>query len=67
MLHVLRVGLPVPVDGLGNRLSGIYYVDKVSHRFSFEGYKQQFTLLRNAYGDNLDDVLGLGSVLSGVL
>lgn len=65
--HVLRVGRPVPVDGLGHRLSGIYYVDRVSHRFSFEGYKQQFTLLRNAYGDNLDDVLGLGSVLSNVL
>jgi hypothetical protein len=65
--HVLRVGLPVPVDGLGSRLSGIYYVDKVSHSFTYEGYKQQFTLLRNAYGDNLDDVLGLGSVLSGVL
>ena len=65
--HVLHVGLPVPVDGLGDRLSGIYYVDKVSHNFSFEGYKQQFALLRNAYGDNLDDVLGLGSVLSGVL
>jgi len=64
--HVLRVGLPVPVDGLGSWLSGVYYVDAVTHRFAYEGYRQSFTLLRNAFGDNLDSVPG-SNVLSGVL
>jgi hypothetical protein len=54
------------VDGLGSWLSGTYYVDAVTHRFTFEGYRQSFVLLRNAFGDNLDSVLGAG-VLSGVL
>jgi phage protein D len=65
--HVLRVGLPVPVDGLGDWLSGIYYVDGVSHRFAAGGYRQRFALLRNAYGDNLDSVSGLAGALAGVL
>jgi hypothetical protein len=51
--HVLRVGELVPVDGVGDRLNGLYYVDTVSHRFSNEGYTQGFELLRNAYGDNV--------------
>lgn len=51
--HVLRVGLPVGVDGVGSWLGGTYYVDTVTHRFSPEGYRESFTLLRNAYGDNL--------------
>jgi hypothetical protein len=51
--HVLRVGEPVGVDGLGERYSGVYYVDEVSHRFDVNGYKASFKLLRNAYGDNL--------------
>lgn len=65
--HVLKAGLPVPVDGLGDWLSGVYYVDSVSHNFSPAGYKQRFRLLRNAYGDNLDSVAGLGSRIAGVL
>lgn len=65
--HVLRVGLPVPVDGLGDWLSGIYYVDRVAHRFSPAGYRQRFSLLRNAYGDNLDSVAGIAPALAGVL
>jgi len=51
--HVLRVGLPVGLDGVGDRHSGIYYVDRVTHVFDANGYRQQFTLLRNAVGDNL--------------
>lgn len=64
--HVLKVGQPVGVDGVGSWLGGTYYVDKVSHRFSAEGYRQRFTLLRNAYGDNLDALGGAG-VLAAVL
>jgi phage protein D len=63
--HVLRVGEPVGVDGVGDRYGGIYYVDTVKHQFNMEGYRQTFTLLRNAYGDNLGS--GAGSLLSGIL
>jgi phage protein D len=51
--HVLQVGATVPVDGVGERLNGLYYVDQVTHRFIPEGYRQSFRLLRNAYGDNV--------------
>jgi len=62
--HVLNVGLPVGVDGIGERYGGIYFVDQVRHQFSSEGYRQTFALLRNAYGDNLASSSGL---LAGVL
>lgn len=62
--HVLRVGLPVGVDGIGTTMQGIYYVDAVTHVFSVDGYRESFTLLRNAYGDNLE---AGASVLAGVL
>ena len=52
--HVLRVGEPVPLDGVGERYGGTFYVDSVNHRFNMEGYRQAFTLLRNAYGDDLE-------------
>lgn len=51
--HVLQVGKLVGVDGMGEHYGGIYYVDTVKHEFTMDGYKQTFTLLRNAYGDNL--------------
>ncbi len=57
--HVLRVGEPVGVDGIGDWLGGIYYVDKVDHVMDAGGYRQTFTLLRNAYGDNLESGGGL--------
>lgn len=63
--HVLRIGEPVGVDGVGERYGGIWFVDTVRHRFSSEGYRQSFKLLRNAYGDNLGS--GAGSILAGVL
>jgi len=62
--HVLRVGEPVGVDGTGEWLGGTYYVCRVSHRFTLDGYRQSFTLLRNAYGDNLEST---SSVLAGIL
>ncbi|MEM7584262.1 MAG: hypothetical protein AAF560_12815 [Acidobacteriota bacterium] len=66
--HVLRVGEPVPVDGTGEWLGGVYYVDRVSHHFSHDGYRQSFRLLRNAYGDNLGGgVLGGLSRLAAIL
>jgi hypothetical protein len=64
--HVLLPGLPVAVDGPGEWLGGVYYVDRVSHRFNLDGYRQQIKLLRNAYGDNLDAGPGVGR-LAGIL
>lgn len=58
--HVLLPGLPVGVDGLGSRLSGLYYVDGVTHTFNAQGYRQKFRLLRNAWGDTLDSLPGAG-------
>jgi hypothetical protein len=65
--HVLQCGLPVGVDGIGEWLAGVYYVDSVSHSFTPQGYRQHFKLLRNAFGDNLDSVSGMSSRLAGVM
>lgn len=62
--HVLLAGKPVPVDGLGDRFSGTYYVDSVTHTFNAQGYRQRFKLLRNAFGDNLS---GGGGLIGGVI
>jgi len=62
---VLRPGLPVGVDGVGDWLGGTYYVDHVSHDFSMDGYVQRIELIRNAYGDDLSG--GIGSALAGVI
>lgn len=51
--HVLKTGEPVGVDGVGERYGGTYYVDSVRHRFDTNGYQMTFSLLRNAYGDDL--------------
>jgi len=62
--HVLLSGQPVGVAGVGSQYSGRYYVDTVKHSFTPTGYRQNFTLLRNAFGDDLagggplDQVLG---------
>jgi phage protein D len=62
--HVLRVAEPVGVDGVGQKYSGTYYVDTATHKFDVEGYKVNFTLLRNAYGDDLSES---SNPLAGVL
>ena len=62
--HVLLVGEPVGVDGVGERYSGTYFVDSATHRFDVNGYKVTFRLLRNAYGDDLSES---SNPLAGVL
>lgn len=47
---ILRAKRPVNVRGAGRQFSGTYYVEKVLHRISDEGYTQKFTLRRNALG-----------------
>ncbi|MEK6210033.1 MAG: hypothetical protein AABM64_06625 [Pseudomonadota bacterium] len=56
--HVLLTHEVVPVDGAGDTYGGIYYVDEVQHRFSLEGYRQVFKLMRNATGEG--GVFGAG-------
>lgn len=47
---LLRAKRPVNVRGAGRQFSGTYYVEKVLHTISGEGYTQRFTLRRNALG-----------------
>lgn len=46
--YPLEAGTVVSVEGVGERNSGDYLVEHVVHRFSSVGYKQSFTLLRDA-------------------
>lgn len=48
--HVLLSHEVVVVDGVGETYGGRYYVDEVEHKFSMDGYRQTFKLLRNALG-----------------
>ncbi len=48
--NILRAKRPVNVRGVGRQFSGTYYVEKVLHRISDEGYTQKFSLRRNALG-----------------
>ncbi len=47
---ILRAKRPVNVRGAGRQFSGTYYVEKVLHTLTGEGYTQRFTLRRNALG-----------------
>ncbi len=47
---ILRAKRPVLVRGAGRQFSGTYYVERVLHTFSGDGYTQRFTLRRNALG-----------------
>ena len=45
---ILRARKPVAVRGVGRTLSGTYFVERVLHAFTPDGYRQLFTLRRNA-------------------
>lgn len=47
---VLRAGRLVTIKGIGETYSGLYYVTRVRHSFSVEGYAQQFEAYRNGLG-----------------
>jgi hypothetical protein len=64
--HVLRVGRLVSVDGAGARYGGLYYVDKVAHSFSPEGYRQSFELMRNAVGETTAPIGPLSAAESAI-
>lgn len=46
----LFVGVPVLVRGAGRQHSGMYMVDRVTHRISRDDYKQSVGMWRNAVG-----------------
>lgn len=52
--HVLLTHGLVGVYGIGDTYGGLYYVDKVTHIFAQDGYRQSFRLLRNATGRNTE-------------
>lgn len=68
--HVLKPGRLVTVDGAGQRYGGTYYIDKVAHVFTADGYRQRFELRRNAVGEDGGGLTGsfggVGSILSGL-
>ncbi len=47
---VLRAKRMVNVRGVGRTFSGAYYVDRVLHVLSSDGWKQRFSIRRNALG-----------------
>jgi len=47
---ILRAKRPILVRGAGLQFSGSYYVEQVTHIFTPDSYKQNFTLRRNATG-----------------
>jgi phage protein D len=47
---VLRPGRTVVVKAVGARYSGTYYVSRVGHTFTVDGYTQTFEAYRNALG-----------------
>jgi hypothetical protein len=48
--RVLQPGEPVAVRGAGREHSGLYMVDRVTHRLTRDGYEQSFAGWRNAVG-----------------
>jgi phage protein D len=54
----------VVLNGVGETHSGRYYVTHVTHRFTGDGYIQQFRVKRNAL---VSDDAGAGGLLAGVL
>ena len=47
---VLRAGRLVTVKGAGERHSGLWYVSRVRHAFTVDGYSQRFEAYRNGLG-----------------
>lgn len=59
---LLRAKRPIQVRGAGLRFSGTYYVERVLHTFTSDGYVQQFTLRRNALGvPGKEDLVEVGA------
>ncbi|MCB1491856.1 MAG: hypothetical protein KDJ77_08670 [Rhodobiaceae bacterium] len=64
--HVLKAGRTVTVDGTGARYGGTYFVDSVAHRFTQDGYRQEFQLIRNATGEDGGPLGALSAAASAI-
>ena len=65
---VLEARKLLPIKGVGETFSGIYYVTKVKHVFNMNQYIQHFVARRNAQAPSgPDDFGGSGSLLGGLL
>lgn len=69
---VLKPRATVTVKGVGETHSGIYYVTHVTHRFTADGYRQDFKVKRNALKPTGNEQFtagdgGLPGALAGVL
>jgi phage protein D len=49
----IRAGIIIELKDLGEKFSGLYYVDTVTHTISESGYLTNFTVKRNARGGRL--------------
>lgn len=63
---VLQTRKLVPIKGVGESFSGLYYVTNVKHTFTEGDYVQRFTGRRNALAPGPADFSG-GSLLGGLL
>jgi hypothetical protein len=63
---VLQTKKLVPIKGIGELMSGVYYVTNVRHVFTMDSYTQQFAARRNAMVPTSDD-FGGGDSLLGAL
>jgi len=65
--EVLKARSPVPIKGVGEIFSGIYYLTHVKHLFYLDTYTQQFTARRNAMAPSgPGDFAGGGSLPGGL-
>lgn len=64
---VLKPRATVVVKGIGRTHSGTYYVTRVTHRFTPDGYRQQFGVKRNALRPTGGEDFGGGGGLLGAV
>lgn len=62
--NILQSRQLVPIKGVGEMFSGMYYVTNVKHSFNLEHYIQKFKARRNATAPNSGDFTKAGSLLS---
>lgn len=63
---VLQTKQLVPIKGVGELFSGLYYVTNVKHVFTMDRYTQQFMARRNAMAPTSSDFGGGGSLLGAL-
>ena len=49
----LKAKQTITLSGLGETLSGLYYVETVTHEFSGTGYNQSLSVKKNGFGESL--------------